>query len=92
MRFSCAVDWCKLSSIVVTARNPFDTRQPPVTRVREITKELARADAAADTKELFRELRTLTNDYAIPDDVCVTVEATYQALERADRAAHAVKA
>ena len=53
-----------------------------MTRVREITEALQRSDAAARTK-LFAELRAVTDDYAIPGDVCETFEATYRALAAA---------
>lgn len=56
---------------------------PELTRVREITEELQSSDAARSA-ELFEELRTVTDNYAIPGDVCETFEATYQALSKAD--------
>ena len=58
---------------------------PELTRVREITLQLADASNGTSTSELFKELRTVTHKYAIPDDVCSAFEATYQALESADR-------
>ncbi len=36
------------------------------------------------TADLFKELRTVTRNYPLADDVCGTFEATYQALESAD--------
>lgn len=57
---------------------------PELTRVREITLALQEGDEAHNTG-LFEELRAVTQNYAIPDDVCETFEAAYQALERADR-------
>ncbi|MDO5684160.1 MAG: hypothetical protein Q4G46_15215 [Propionibacteriaceae bacterium] len=60
---------------------------PELTRVREITEQLAQADA--DTGSLFEELRSVTSNYAIPDDVCETFEATYQALQQLDQEASA---
>lgn len=57
---------------------------PELTRVRELTEQLA-ADGA-DTRALFDELRVVTNGYAIPDDVCETFEATYEALQKAEKA------
>jgi regulator of cell morphogenesis and NO signaling len=61
---------------------------PELTRVREITEQLPNA-AEADRVHLFEELRTITDDYAIPGDVCETFEATYRALQRADDASAA---
>lgn len=45
--------------------------------------------APADPKPLFAELRAVTDNYAIPDDVCETFEAVYRSLSRADAAASA---
>lgn len=39
---------------------------------------------ATDIEEDFTQLRNLTDDYAIPGDVCQTFEATYRMLEKAD--------
>jgi len=58
---------------------------PELTRVREITLALQQSGNETRTVELFNELRTLTQNYALPDDACEAFEATYQALERADR-------
>lgn len=58
---------------------------PELTRVREITLQLQQTDNPTHRSDLFTELRTVTDNYAIPDDVCEAFEATYQALERADR-------
>ena len=58
---------------------------PELTRVREITLQLHEASKGTSTSELFKELRTVTNNYAIPDDVCSAFEATYQALKSADK-------
>lgn len=58
---------------------------PELTRVREITEELQRTDNTTSTMTLFQELRTVTENYAIPNDVCEAFEATYHALERADK-------
>lgn len=58
---------------------------PELTRVREITLALQQPGNDTATAELFEELRTLTQNYALPDDACEAFEATYQALERADK-------
>ncbi|GAA4282610.1 hypothetical protein GCM10022261_01410 [Brevibacterium daeguense] len=57
---------------------------PELTRVREITLTLQQSNTDPRTAELFNELRTLTRNYAVPEDVCEAFRATYQALERAD--------
>lgn len=58
---------------------------PELTRVREITDELTRTEDPGRIATLFQELRTVTHDYALPDDACEAFEATYKALQRADR-------
>lgn len=58
---------------------------PELTRVREITLELQDSNNATTAVPLFQELRTVTGDYAIPEDVCEAFEATYRALKRADK-------
>lgn len=58
---------------------------PELTRVREITLEIRDSNDPQRRSVLFAELRAVTQNYAIPDDVCETFEATYKALERADR-------
>jgi len=63
---------------------------PELTRVREITQALHQSDNTENTPALFQELRTVTDNYAIPDDVCEAFEATYHALERADKQQAAV--
>lgn len=40
----------------------------------------------ADLNNEFRQLRTITKNYTIPNDVCKTYAATYQMLERLDKA------
>lgn len=61
---------------------------PELTRVRELTQEIAGADDAEQLSILFGELRTVTADYAVPDGACHAYTMTYQALEAAE-AAHA---
>ena len=58
---------------------------PELSRVRQITDELQDSANAPHVIGLFHELRTVTDNYAIPKDVCEAFEATYHALERADR-------
>ena len=57
---------------------------PELTRVRELTLALPAADEARRAG-LFEKLRTVTANYALPDDACEAFTGTYQALERADR-------
>lgn len=58
---------------------------PELTRVREITQALHQSDNTETTPALFQELRTVTDNYAIPNDVCEAFGAMYQALERSDK-------
>lgn len=58
---------------------------PELTRVRQLTQELQRLENRATSLTLFQELRTVTDNYAIPKDVCEAFEATYNALKRADQ-------
>lgn len=58
---------------------------PEITRVRQIIEKLQSSDSTTKTMTLFQELRTVTENYAIPKDVCEAFEATYRALERADK-------
>ena len=53
--------------------------------MREITQELQQSGNSDRASELLAELRAVTDNYAIPDDVCGAFEATYHALEQADR-------
>lgn len=57
---------------------------PELPRVRELTLALPDADHPRQA-ELFKELRNVTQNYAVPDDACEAFTGTYQALERADR-------
>lgn len=59
---------------------------PELTRVRELTQQLSQTSNAAETATLFRELREVTSDFAIPKDACEAFTATYQSLEAADLA------
>lgn len=55
---------------------------PELTRVRELTEQLT--SPGADAPALFAELRSVTDDYALPGDACEAFEATYLALSRAE--------
>lgn len=60
------------------------SHHPELTRVRELTEQLGAAGPETDVKAVFSELRTVTSDFAIPDDVCETFVATYEALQQAE--------
>ena len=57
---------------------------PELTRVRELTEQIGAAGPDTDLRPVFAELRTVTDDYAIPGDVCETFEAVYRSLQQAD--------
>lgn len=61
---------------------------PELTRVRELTQEIAGADDTDQLATLFAELRTVTGGYEVPDGACHAFTMTYQALAAAE-AAHA---
>lgn len=58
---------------------------PELTRVRELTEEISRAEDVERTAELFRELRTVTGDYTVPTDGCEAYQGTFAALKAADQ-------
>lgn len=59
---------------------------PELTRVRELTEQITAASDGdtAQTAELFRELRAVTDDYTVPSDGCEAFAGTYEALRSAD--------
>lgn len=59
---------------------------PELTRVRELTEQLHKADGKASASELFAELREVTKNYAVPADACEAFTATYESLRSADLA------
>lgn len=60
------------------------THHPELTRVRELTAQLSSNTDAPETDELFQELRSVTNNFAIPSGACEAFTATYSALQAAD--------
>lgn len=59
---------------------------PELTRVRELTHRLSQTSDTAETAALLRELRAVTNNFAIPHDACEAFTATYTSLKAADEA------
>lgn len=57
---------------------------PELTRVRELTEQIAGANDTAEIDELFRELRGITHNFALPKGACEAFTATYTALQAAD--------
>lgn len=64
------------------------THHPEVFQVKalydEIAHKLAEVTEELDVAEEFAQLRKITADYHIPDDVCPTFTATYGMLAKAD--------
>lgn len=59
---------------------------PELTRVRELTEQIAGANDAAEIDNLFGELRDITHNFALPKGACEAFTATYTALQSADDA------
>lgn len=57
---------------------------PELTRVRELTEQLARPSDQDTITDLFRELRAVTDNYAVPGDGCEAFTSTYESLKAAD--------
>ena len=57
---------------------------PELTRVRELTEQLARPSDPDTITDLFRELRAVTDNYAVPSDGCEAFTSTYESLKAAD--------
>ncbi|SFF04845.1 iron-sulfur cluster repair di-iron protein, ric [Trichococcus pasteurii] len=54
-----------------------------------IEKTQAAGAEKPDLNEEFTQLRAVSNNYTVPDDVCESYEAVYQMLAEADKAYHA---
>lgn len=62
---------------------------PEFHKVRELYDKIVSLSKDPDlqktgTKDVFDELREVTNDYTVPDDVCESYEAVYKMLEELD--------
>lgn len=56
---------------------------PELTRVRELTHQIAQDDDAA-TAALFAELRSVTSNYTVPGDGCEAYQAAFGSLKALD--------
>lgn len=61
------------------------TNHPELTRVRELTFAIDAETDPARRADLFAELRSVTDNYALPADACEAYTGTYQALQQADQ-------
>lgn len=52
----------------------------------KIHEKVQEVSARPDLEEEFTELREVTRNYKVPDDVCETFEAVYKMLEELDKA------
>lgn len=59
---------------------------PELTRVRELTQQLAQSTDTDMTASLFAQLRDVTKNYTVPSDGCEAYLTTYEALQAADAA------
>ncbi|HHW84259.1 MAG TPA: iron-sulfur cluster repair di-iron protein, ric [Actinomycetales bacterium] len=59
---------------------------PELTRVRELTEQIAAAGPGGAVGSLFAELRSVTNDFVLPEDACEAYTGTYEALRAAEAA------
>ena len=62
------------------------SHHPELTRVRELTQQISAATDLEESAALFRELRSVTSNYAVPSDGCEAYTATYEALSALDAA------
>ena len=56
-----------------------------VRRVFNSLLEKTQAEDSPDLNSEFEELRKITNNFAVPEDVCETFEGIYQTLEAVDQ-------
>lgn len=53
----------------------------------ELNKKIANQDSGKlELDSIFKQLRKITNNYAVPNDVCESYEAVYDMLSEMDRA------
>lgn len=57
---------------------------PELTRVNELTQQLATSTDTGEIARLFQELRSVTKNFAIPGDACEAYQTAYRALQAAD--------
>lgn len=62
------------------------TNHPELSRVRELTEQLAEATSADMITGIFDQMRDATINYAVPSDGCEAYVSTYEALAAADSA------
>lgn len=72
-----------LDKILPVVERVHGEHHPELHQVAELYNKLK----AAPSAEVFRELRKVTENYAIPEDACPTYAKTYQLLEELDEAA-----
>lgn len=68
---------------------------PELARVRDIFQEIQDTVKTEDINQVdispqFEELRNITDNYTVPSDGCGTYLETYEMLEKADQAYHAI--
>lgn len=58
---------------------------PELTHVREITQAIAGTTDDARLAEYYSELRTITDNYTVPEDACEGFESHYRALQESEQ-------
>ena len=58
---------------------------PELTRVRELTQAIAGTTDDARLAEYYSELRTITDNYTVPEDACEGFESHYRALQESEQ-------
>lgn len=78
----------KLELFIPAVIRVHGTNHPEMNKVGKLFDDLKQKVANSDTPELeniFSQLREITNNYEVPNDVCESYEAVYQTLESADK-------
>ncbi|SDX93315.1 iron-sulfur cluster repair di-iron protein, ric [Salimicrobium album] len=81
----------KLDLYTTAITRAYGKNHPEAFEVRELFEKLSKKvkDAGANKPDLdveFAQLRKITNNYAIPGDVCETYAGTYEMLSEVDKA------
>lgn len=76
----------KVAKLAPIVERVHGTNHPELTRVRELIEALQLLDNAAQTSDLFTQLRAVTNNYTTPGDACEAYTETYELLKLADAA------
>lgn len=77
----------KLELYTTTITKVHGKNHPEVFQVHDLFVEMTNKNNAGENlTSYFKQLREITRDYEIPDDVCETFEGTYQMISELDAA------